>query len=138
RGLKPKYEAPHSVTYADDALQAAVDLSVKHIADRLPADKAIDAGDGAGARQRLLPEDVRKQLMDVEEVETIVAKMARIPAKQVSASDKDVLGHLERNLKMVIFGQEPAIEMLTSAIKLSRSGLGNPDKPIGNFLFAGP
>ena len=94
--------------------------------------------DEAGARQRLLPEDVRKKLIDVEEVETIVAKMARIPAKQVSASDKDVLGHLERNLKMVIFGQDPAIEMLTSAIKLSRSGLGNPDKPIGSFLFAGP
>src|SRR5690625_407774 len=138
RGLKPKYEAHHSVTYADDALQAAVDLSVKHIADRLLPDKAIDVMDEAGARQRLLPEDVRKKLIDVEEVETIVAKMARIPAKQVSASDKDVLSHLERNLKMVIFGQDPAIEMLTSAIKLSRSGLGNPDKPIGSFLFAGP
>ena len=138
RGLKPRYEAHHSVTYADDALQAAVDLSVKHIADRLLPDKAIDVMDEAGARQRLLPEDVRKQLIDVEEVETIVAKMARIPAKQVSASDKDVLATLERNLKVVIFGQDPAIEMLTSAIKLSRSGLGNPDKPIGNFLFAGP
>ncbi|WP_407351579.1 ATP-dependent Clp protease ATP-binding subunit ClpA [Luteimonas sp. R10] len=138
RGLKPKYEAHHDVTYADDALQAAVDLSVKHIADRLLPDKAIDVIDEAGARQRLLPEDVRKKLIDVEEVETIVAKMARIPAKQVSASDKDVLGHLERNLKMVIFGQDPAIETLTSAIKLARSGLGNPDKPIGNFLFAGP
>ncbi|AOH37004.1 ATP-dependent Clp protease ATP-binding subunit ClpA [Luteimonas sp. JM171] len=138
RGLKPRYEAHHSVTYADDALQAAVDLSVKHIADRLLPDKAIDVMDEAGARQRLLPEDVRKKLIDVEEVETIVAKMARIPAKQVSASDKDVLGHLERNLKMVIFGQDPAIETLTSAIKLSRSGLGNPDKPIGSFLFAGP
>lgn len=138
RGLKPRYEAHHSVTYADDALQAAVDLSVKHIADRLLPDKAIDVMDEAGARQRLLPEDIRKKLIDVEEVETIVAKMARIPAKQVSASDKDVLGHLERNLKMVIFGQDPAIETLTSAIKLSRSGLGNPDKPIGSFLFAGP
>ncbi|WP_149193508.1 ATP-dependent Clp protease ATP-binding subunit ClpA [Luteimonas suaedae] len=138
RGLKPRYEAHHDVTYADDALQAAVDLSVKHIADRLLPDKAIDVIDEAGARQRLLPEDVRKKLIDVEEVETIVAKMARIPAKQVSASDKDVLGHLERNLKMVIFGQDPAIETLTSAIKLARSGLGNPDKPIGNFLFAGP
>ncbi|MEZ0470132.1 ATP-dependent Clp protease ATP-binding subunit ClpA [Luteimonas salinilitoris] len=138
RGLKPRYEAHHDVTYADDALQAAVDLSVKHIADRLLPDKAIDVIDEAGARQRLLPEDMRKKLIDVEEVETIVAKMARIPAKQVSASDKDVLGHLERNLKMVIFGQDPAIETLTSAIKLARSGLGNPDKPIGNFLFAGP
>ncbi|HEX7801563.1 MAG TPA: ATP-dependent Clp protease ATP-binding subunit ClpA [Pseudoxanthomonas sp.] len=138
QGLKPKYEAHHNVTYADDALQAAVDLSVKHIGDRLLPDKAIDVIDEAGARQQLLPEGVRKSLIDVEEIETIVAKMARIPAKQVSSSDKDVLQHLERNLKMVIFGQDPAIETLASAIKLARSGLANPDKPIGNFLFAGP
>ncbi|MDR6840770.1 ATP-dependent Clp protease ATP-binding subunit ClpA [Pseudoxanthomonas sacheonensis] len=138
QGLKPKYEAHHHVTYADDALQAAVDLSVKHIGDRLLPDKAIDVIDEAGARQQLLPEGVRKSLIDVEEIETIVAKMARIPAKQVSSSDKDVLQHLERNLKMVIFGQDPAIETLASAIKLARSGLANPDKPIGNFLFAGP
>ncbi|MDG2518544.1 ATP-dependent Clp protease ATP-binding subunit ClpA [Lysobacter soli] len=138
QGLKPKYEAHHGVTYADDALQAAVDLSVKHIGDRLLPDKAIDVIDEAGARQRLLADDVRKSLIDVEEIETIVAKMARIPTKQVSASDKDVLKNLERNLKMVIFGQDPAIDTLTSAIKLARSGLGNPDKPIGNFLFAGP
>jgi ATP-dependent Clp protease ATP-binding subunit ClpA len=138
QGLKPKYEQHHGVTYADDALQAAVDLSVKHIGDRLLPDKAIDVIDEAGARQRLLPEGVRKQLIDVEEIETIVAKMARIPTKQVSASDKDVLKNLERNLKMVIFGQDPAIDTLTSAIKLARSGLANPDKPIGNFLFAGP
>ncbi|MBJ6977833.1 MULTISPECIES: ATP-dependent Clp protease ATP-binding subunit ClpA [unclassified Luteimonas] len=138
QGLKPRYEAHHDVTYADDALRAAVDLSVKHIGDRLLPDKAIDVIDEAGARQRLLPADVRKSLIDVEEVEAIVARMARIPAKQVSASDKDVLQHLERNLKMVIFGQDPAIGTLTSAIKLARSGLGNPDKPIGNFLFAGP
>lgn len=137
-GLKPKYEAHHGVTYADEALHAAVDLSVKHIGDRLLPDKAIDVIDEAGARQRLLAEDVRKSLIDVEEIETIVAKMARIPAKQVSASDKDVLKNLERNLKMVIFGQDPAIDTLTSAIKLARSGLANPDKPIGNFLFAGP
>ena len=137
-GLKPRYEQHHGVTYADDAIKAAVDLSVKHIGDRLLPDKAIDVIDEAGARQRMLPMDVRKTLIDVEEVETIVAKMARIPAKQVSASDKDVLEHLERNLKMVIFGQGPAIETLTSAIKLARSGLANPDKPIGNFLFAGP
>ena len=138
QGLKPKYESHHGVTYADDALQAAVDLSVKHIGDRLLPDKAIDVIDEAGARQRLLPESVRKSLIDIEEIETIVAKMARIPTKQVSASDKDVLKNLERNLKMVIFGQDPAIETLASAIKLARSGLGNPDKPIGNFLFAGP
>jgi len=138
QGLKARYEAHHDVTYADEALQAAVDLSVKHIGDRLLPDKAIDVIDEAGARQRLLPEGKRKELIDVEEIETIVAKMARIPAKQVSATDKDVLQHLERNLKMVIFGQDPAIETLASAIKLARSGLGNPDKPIGNFLFAGP
>lgn len=138
QGLKPRYEAHHGVTYADEAIQAAVDLSVKHIADRLLPDKAIDVIDEAGARQRLLPEGSRKELIDVEEIETIVAKMARIPAKQVTATDKDVLQHLERNLKMVIFGQDPAIETLASAIKLARSGLGNPDKPIGNFLFAGP
>ncbi len=126
------------MTYADDAIQAAVDLSVKHIADRLLPDKAIDVIDEAGARQRLLPEGERKATIDVAEVETIIAKMARIPAKQVTATDKDVLKHLERNLKMVIFGQDPAIESLASAIKLSRSGLGNPEKPIGNFLFAGP
>ena len=138
RGLKPKYEAHHGVSYADDAIKAAVDLSVKHIGDRLLPDKAIDVIDEAGARQRLMPVDARKSLIDVEEIETIVAKMARIPAKQVSSSDKDVLQHLDRNLKMVIFGQDPAITSLTSAIKLARSGLGNPDKPIGNFLFAGP
>ena len=138
QGLKPKYEAHHGVTYADDALQAAVDLSVKHIGDRLLPDKAIDVIDGAGARQRLLPQETRKELIDVEEIETIVAKMARIPAKQVSSSDKDVLQHLERNLKMVIFGQDPAIETLASSIKLARSGLANPEKPIGSFLFAGP
>jgi len=138
QGLKPRYEAHHGVSYADEAIKAAVDLSVKHIGDRLLPDKAIDVIDEAGARQRLLPVGVRKSLIDVEEIETIVAKMARIPAKQVSSSDKDVLQHLERNLKMVIFGQDEAITSLTSAIKLARSGLGNPDKPIGNFLFAGP
>ncbi|MBL0227664.1 ATP-dependent Clp protease ATP-binding subunit ClpA [Thermomonas sp.] len=138
QGLKPRYEAHHGVAYADEAIKAAVDLSVKHIGDRLLPDKAIDVIDEAGARQRLLPLETRKSLIDVEEIETIVAKMARIPAKQVSSSDKDVLQHLERNLKMVIFGQDEAITSLTSAIKLARSGLGNPDKPIGNFLFAGP
>ena len=138
QGLKGRYEAHHGVSYADDAIRAAVDLSVKHIGDRLLPDKAIDVIDEAGARQRLLPAESRKNLIDVEEIEGIVARMARIPAKQVSASDKDVLAHLERNLKMVIFGQDPAIETLTSAIKLARSGLGNPEKPIGNFLFAGP
>ncbi|MDR1076549.1 MAG: ATP-dependent Clp protease ATP-binding subunit ClpA [Xanthomonadaceae bacterium] len=138
QGLKPRYEEHHGVTYASEALQAAVDLSVKHINDRLLPDKAIDVIDEAGARQRLLPENQRKALIDTEEIETIVAKMARIPAKQVSVADKDVLQYLERNLKMVIFGQDQAIGTLAAAIKLARSGLGNPEKPIGNFLFAGP
>ncbi|KFL37992.1 ATP-dependent Clp protease ATP-binding subunit ClpA [Arenimonas donghaensis] len=137
-GLKTRFEQHHDVEYAADALQAAVDLSVKHINDRLLPDKAIDVIDEAGARQRLLTDELRKKVVDVEEIELIVAKMARIPTKQVSASDKDVLENLERNLKMVIFGQDPAIETLVSAIKLARSGLASPDKPIGNFLFAGP
>ena len=137
-GLKPRYEAHHEVEYSSEAIQAAVDLSVKHINDRLLPDKAIDVIDEAGARQRLRIEAERKHVIDVEEVELVVAKMARIPAKQVSASDKDVLKNLERNLKMVIFGQDAAIETLVSAIKLARSGLSSPDKPIGNFLFAGP
>ena len=137
-GLKSRFELHHEVEYTADAIQAAVDLSVKHINDRLLPDKAIDVIDEAGARQRLRVDSERKNVIDVEEVELIVAKMARIPTKQVSASDKDVLKNLERNLKMVIFGQDPAIETLVSAIKLARSGLANPDKPIGNFLFAGP
>ena len=137
-GLKSKFEEHHQVEYASDAIQAAVDLSVKHIGDRVLPDKAIDVIDEAGARQQLLPEEERKRIVDVTEIEIIVAKMARIPAKQVTASDRDVLSSLDRNLKMVIFGQDPAIETLVSSIKLARSGLGNPDKPIGSFLFAGP
>jgi ATP-dependent Clp protease ATP-binding subunit ClpA len=138
RGLKSRFEEHHQVEYAPEAIKAAVDLSVKHIHDRFLPDKAIDVIDEAGARQRLLAEDQRKRVIDIEEVEYIVAKMARIPPKHVSASDKDVLRNLERNLKMVVFGQDEAIEVLTSAIKMSRSGLGDPSKPIGCFLFAGP
>jgi ATP-dependent Clp protease ATP-binding subunit ClpA len=138
RGLKTRFEQHHHVEYAADALQAAVDLSVKHIGDRLLPDKAIDVIDEAGARQRLLPEGQRKQIVDVSEIEYIIARMARIPPKQVSASDRDVLKMLDRNLKMVVFGQDEAIDSLAAAIKMARSGLGNPDKPIGNFLFAGP
>ncbi len=115
-----------------------MDLSVKHIPDRLLPDKAIDVIDEAGARQRLLPEGQRTGTVDVSEVEYIVAKMARIPAKQVSASDRDVLRNLERNLKMVVFGQDPAIEALAASIKMARSGLADPSKPIGCFLLAGP
>lgn len=138
QGLKTRFEEHHHVEYSNDAIRAAVDLSVKHIAERLLPDKAIDVIDEAGARQRVVPESERKHLIDVPEIELIVAKMARIPAKQVSASDKDVLKNLERNLKMVVFGQDEAIDTLTAAIKMARSGLANPDKPIGSFLFAGP
>ncbi|HEX5488185.1 MAG TPA: ATP-dependent Clp protease ATP-binding subunit ClpA, partial [Rhodanobacteraceae bacterium] len=138
KGLKSRFEEHHNVSYSDEALKAAVDLSVKHIPDRLLPDKAIDVIDEAGAHQRLLPEDERTGKVDVGEVEYIVARMARIPQKQVSASDRDVLRNLDRNLKMVIFGQDQAIDTLASAIKMARSGLGDPNKPIGNFLFAGP
>ena len=137
-GLKSRFEEHHGVQYTGDAIRAAVDLSVKHIGDRLLPDKAIDVIDEAGARQRVVPVEQRKKIVDVEEIELIVAKMARVPPKQVSASDKDVLRNLDRNLKMVIFGQDPAIDTLASAIKMARSGLGDPNKPIGSFLFAGP
>ncbi len=137
-GLKSRFEEHHKVEYTAGALQAAVDLSVKHIGDRLLPDKAIDVIDEAGARQRLLKEEDRAERIDVPEIEFIVARMARIPTKQVTASDKDVLRNLDRNLKMVVFGQDEAIDTLSSAIKMARSGLANPDKPIGSFLFAGP
>ncbi len=138
RGLKSRFEEHHGVEYTPDSLKAAVELSVKHIHDRFLPDKAIDVIDEAGARQRLLSETDRKQLIDAAEVEYIVAKMARIPAKQVSVSDKEVLRNLDRNLKMVVFGQDAAIESLAAAIKMSRSGLADPNKPIGCFLLAGP
>ncbi len=138
KGLRSRFEEHHHVAYTDAALQAAVDLSVKHIPDRLLPDKAIDVIDEAGARQRLLPEAERAEKIDIGEVEYIVAKMARIPEKQVSASDRDVLRNLERNLKMVVFGQDAAIEALAASIKMARSGLGDPAKPIGSFLLAGP
>ncbi len=138
KGLKSRFEEHHQVQYSLDALKAAVDLSVKHIGDRLLPDKAIDVIDEAGARQRLLPTSERKAIVDVAEIEYIVAKIARIPPKQVSASDRDVLRNLDRNLKMVVFGQDKAIDALTASIKMARSGLANPNKPIGCFLFAGP
>ncbi|MCQ4166286.1 ATP-dependent Clp protease ATP-binding subunit ClpA [Tahibacter harae] len=138
KGLRSRFEEHHNVEYTNDALKAAVDLSVKHIADRLLPDKAIDVIDEAGARQRLVPEEERKNVVDVPEIEFIVARMARIPPKQVSASDRDVLKKLDRNLKMVVFGQDQAIDSLAGAIKMARSGLGNPAKPIGCFLLAGP
>ncbi len=137
-GLKSRFEEHHKVTYSGDAIKAAVELSVKHIGDRLLPDKAIDVIDEAGARQRLLPENERKSVVDVPEIEYIVARMARIPPKQVSASDRDVLRNLDRNLKMVVFGQDQAIDALAASIKMARSGLGNSQKPIGAFLLAGP
>src|SRR5580765_940941 len=138
KGLKSRFEDHHKVQYTNDALKAAVDLSVKHIGDRLLPDKAIDVIDEAGARQRLLPEKDRKTIVDVPEIEFIIARMARIPPKQVSVSDRDVLKSLDRNLKMVVFGQDKAIEALAASIKMARSGLGNATKPIVNFLLAGP
>jgi ATP-dependent Clp protease ATP-binding subunit ClpA len=138
KGLKSRFEEHHKVSYSAEALKAAVDLSMKHIGDRLLPDKAIDVIDEAGARQRLLPENERKAVVDVPEIEYIVARMARIPPKQVSASDRDVLKNLDRNLKMVVFGQDQAIDALAASIKMARSGLGNAQKPIGAFLLAGP
>ncbi|WP_218354900.1 ATP-dependent Clp protease ATP-binding subunit ClpA [Alteromonas lipotrueiana] len=137
-GLKERYEEHHSVRFTRKALQAAAELSSKYINERHLPDKAIDVMDEAGASQRLLPQSKRKKTINVAEIEQIIAKMARIPEKSVSASDKEVLKNLGRDLKMMVFGQDQAIETLTNAIHLSRSGLGNETKPIGSFLFAGP
>ena len=137
-GLKDRYEQHHGVRYTQKALRAAAELSAKYINERHLPDKAIDVIDEAGASQRMLPASKRKKVINVPEIEHIIAKMARIPEKSVSASDKDVLANLDRNLKLVVFGQDAPIEVLTSAIRLSRSGLGNEEKPIGSFLFAGP
>lgn len=138
KGLKSRYEEHHGVEYTQPSLEAAARLSEKYITDRQLPDKAIDVIDEAGANRRLEPEDERSKTIEVTDVEHIIAKMARIPPKSVSASDKDVLKNLERNLKMVVFGQDPAITKLTAAIKMSRSGLGSTEKPIGSFLFSGP
>lgn len=138
QGLKSRYEEHHSVRFTQKALQAAAELSAKYINERHLPDKAIDVMDEAGASQRLLPQSKRKKTINVTDIEHIIAKMARIPEKSVSASDKEVLKNLSRNLKMVVFGQDDAIENLTDSIHLSRSGLGAEEKPIGSFLFAGP
>ena len=137
-GLKTRFEEHHGIKYDSDALQAAAELSTRHINDRHLPDKAIDVIDEAGASLRLQPEAERGERVTVEMVENIVAKMARIPAKSVSSSDRDALRTLERDLKLTIFGQDQAIEALGSAIKMSRSGLREDDKPIGAFLFSGP
>jgi ATP-dependent Clp protease ATP-binding subunit ClpA len=137
-GLKSRFEEHHGVAYDAAALEAAAELSARHINDRRLPDKAIDVIDEAGANLRLQPADQRGERVTVEMVENIVAKMARIPAKSVSASDRDALRTLERDLKLTIFGQDDAIEALASSIKMARSGLREEDKPIGAFLFAGP
>lgn len=138
QGLKSRYEEHHSVRFTQKALQAAAELSARYINERHLPDKAIDVMDEAGASQRLLPQSKRKKTINVGDIEQIIARMARIPEKSVSSSDKEVLKNLDRNLKMVVFGQDTAIENLTDAIHLSRSGLGAEEKPIGSFLFAGP
>ncbi|HWW19381.1 MAG TPA: AAA family ATPase, partial [Steroidobacteraceae bacterium] len=137
-GLKPKFEEHHGVEYSDDALRVAAELADRHINERHLPDKAIDVVDEAGARLRLRPAGEREGRVEVSHIEDVVARMARIPAKNVSASDRDLLKNLERNLKLVIFGQNQAIETLAAAIKMARSGLGDQRKPVGSLLFAGP
>jgi ATP-dependent Clp protease ATP-binding subunit ClpA len=138
KGLKSRFEEHHGVRYSSSAIQAAAELSARFINDRHLPDKAIDVIDEAGAAQRILPVSKRKKTIGKNEVEDIIAKIARIPPQTVSSDDRAQLKNLERNLKNVVFGQDPAIEALAAAIKMARSGLGKPDKPIGSFLFSGP
>ena len=138
RGLKGRFELHHSLEYSDEALCAAAELASRYINDRHMPDKAIDVIDEAGAFQRLQPEDKRAKRIEVEHVEDIVAKIARIPPKHVSSSDKEQLRNLDRDLRLTVFGQDLAIDALATAITLSRAGLKSPDKPVGSFLFAGP
>jgi ATP-dependent Clp protease ATP-binding subunit ClpA len=138
RGLKANYEKHHKVRYTDEAIRAAVELSAKYINDRKLPDKAIDVIDEVGASRMLLPEHKRRKTVTLRDVEEIVAKIARIPPKSVSADDKETLRNLERDLKSMVFGQDKAIEALSAAIKLARAGLREPEKPIGNYLFSGP
>ena len=138
KGLKPYFEEHHSVKFTTDAVKSAVELSARYINDRKLPDKAIDVIDEAGAAQHLVPESKRRKTIGVKEVEAVVAKIARIPPKSVSKDDAEVLKDLEKSLKRVVFGQDDAIDALSSAIKLARAGLREPEKPIGNYLFAGP
>ena len=138
KGLKSRFEEHHNVKYAAAALQAAAELSAKYINDRHLPDKAIDVIDEAGAAQRILPASKRKKTISKLEIEDIVAKIARIPPANVSNDDRGKLQTLERDLKSVVFGQDKALEVLASAVKMARSGLGKNDKPIGAFLFSGP
>ncbi|MDQ0395149.1 ATP-dependent Clp protease ATP-binding subunit ClpA [Labrys monachus] len=138
KGLKPYYEEYHKLRYTNDAIRAAVELSVKYINDRKLPDKAIDVIDETGASQMLVPEDQRKKTIDVKDIEATVATMARIPPKTVSKDDTETLKNLELNLKRVVYGQDKAIGLLAASIKLARAGLRDPEKPIGNYLFSGP
>jgi ATP-dependent Clp protease ATP-binding subunit ClpA len=138
RGLKSRFEAHHGVRYTQAALSTAAELSARFINDRHLPDKAIDVIDEAGAAQRIQPKSRQKKVITNREIEDIVAKIARIPAKTVAVDERNALMSLERDLKAVVFGQDRAIDALAAAIKMSRSGLGNPQKPIGNFLFSGP
>ena len=137
-GLKARYEEHHSIRYTQKALRAAAELSAKYINERHLPDKAIDVIDEAGASQRLIPASKRKKTINVSDIEDIIAKIARIPKQSVSSSEREVLKNLDRNLKLVVYGQDESIDALSSAIRLTRSGLGNEDKPVGSFLFAGP
>ena len=137
-GLKPYFEKHHDIRYTNDAIKSAVELSARYVHDRKLPDKAIDVIDEAGAAQHLLPESRKRKTIGPKEIEAVVAKIARIPPKNVSKDDAEVLRDLEKSLKRVVFGQDKAIETLSSAIKLARAGLREPEKPIGNYLFAGP
>jgi len=137
-GLKSRYEQHHNVRYTHAALASAARLSDRHINDRHLPDKAIDVIDEAGARMAMMPQSRRKKTIGEPEIEAVIAKMARIPEKSVSSTEKEMLKNLERNLKMVVFGQDKAIESLSASIRLARSGLGNDNRPVGSFLFAGP
>ncbi|MGD8934665.1 MAG: ATP-dependent Clp protease ATP-binding subunit ClpA, partial [Gammaproteobacteria bacterium] len=138
KGLKTRFEEHHDVKYSNNALRAAAELSERYITDRFLPDKAIDVIDEAGANRRLLGKSGSKKSVNVTDIENIVAKIARIPPKTVSTSDTEILKNLERDLNLVVFGQDEAISTLATAIRMSRSGLGAPDKPIGSFLFSGP
>ena len=138
KGLKTRFEMHHGIKYSAAALTSAVELSVRYISDRHLPDKAIDVIDEAGAAQRILPKSKQKKVIGKQDIEEIVAKIARIPSNHVSSDDRSALKNLDRDLKAVVFGQEAAIDALTKAIKMTRSGLGNPSKPIGSFLFSGP
>ncbi len=138
RGLKTRFEEHHGIKYASSALTSAAELAARYINDRHLPDKAIDVIDEAGAAQRILPKSKQKKVITKHEIEEIVAKIARVPAQSVNSDDRSQLKNLDRNLKAVVFGQDKAIDALSAAIKMSRSGLGNPQKPTGSFLFSGP